>query len=193
MRCSGSHGRARAGVETALAENLWGVTIDLDQALLEWLQKLGGRVPGRLLATSGTFQYFAAAAPGARELVSMVKIWELTGASAGAGVPSGMTSSCSTLPPPGTRSGLLGSPHTFGAITRVGPIFGQAERVRDAAGGSRPTGYLAVAQPTEMAVGETIDLSPGCARSSGANWTARSSTRRCRAGSTDPRWRGSRV
>ena len=39
---------------------------------------------------SGTFQYFAAAAPGAKELVSMVKIWELTrAASAGAGEPRG--------------------------------------------------------------------------------------------------------
>ena len=33
---------------------------------------------GRVLASSSTFQYFAAAAPGAKELVSMVKIWELT-------------------------------------------------------------------------------------------------------------------
>ena len=31
-----------------------------------------------MLASSSTFQYFAAAAPGAKELVSMVKIWELT-------------------------------------------------------------------------------------------------------------------
>ena len=34
--------------------------------------------PGRVLASSGTFQYFAAAAPGAKELISMVKIWQLT-------------------------------------------------------------------------------------------------------------------
>ncbi len=78
-------GRAKAdrpetasGAERALAENLWSLTIDPDRALAEWLQKLGGRVPGRILATSGTFQYFAAAAPGAKELFSMVKIWELT-------------------------------------------------------------------------------------------------------------------
>ena len=45
---------------------------------MEWLQALGGRVSGRILASSGTFQYFAAAAPGAKELVSMVKIWQLT-------------------------------------------------------------------------------------------------------------------
>src|SRR5438445_13732131 len=66
------------GQELVLAHNLSSISIDPDQALLEWLQALGGRVSGRLLASSGTFQYFAAAAPGAKELVSMVKIWQLT-------------------------------------------------------------------------------------------------------------------
>ena len=62
------------GVEIRLEERLWSISIDPDRALLEWLQKLGGRVSGRVLASSSTFQYFAAAAPGAKELVSMVKI-----------------------------------------------------------------------------------------------------------------------
>src|ERR1019366_5644643 len=66
------------GVETKLEEDLWSISIDPDRALLEWLQSLGGRVSGRVLASSGTFQYFAAAAPGAKELISMVKIWRLT-------------------------------------------------------------------------------------------------------------------
>src|SRR5450756_765452 len=66
------------GLESKLQEGLWSISIDPDRALLEWLQQLGGRVSGRLLASSGTFQYFAAAAPGARELLSMIKIWELT-------------------------------------------------------------------------------------------------------------------
>jgi hypothetical protein len=67
-----------AGSEVELRQNLWSISIDPDRALLEWLQALGGRVSGRVLASSGTFQYFAAAAPGAKELVSMVKIWKLT-------------------------------------------------------------------------------------------------------------------
>src|ERR1700684_4183815 len=68
----------QAGAQTEPRENLWSVSIDPDRALLEWLQSLGGRVSGRVLASSGTFQYFAAAAPGAKELVSMMKIWKLT-------------------------------------------------------------------------------------------------------------------
>ena len=52
-----------------MQEGLSSISIDPDRALLEWLQALGGRVSGRVLASSGTFQYFAAAAPGAKELV----------------------------------------------------------------------------------------------------------------------------
>ena len=39
-------------------------------------------MPGRILTSSGTFQYFAAAAPGAQEIVSMVKIWRMAGGAA---------------------------------------------------------------------------------------------------------------
>ena len=71
--------RPQQGVETASwTSGLSSISIDPDRALLEWLQALGGRVSGRVLASSGTFQYFAAAAPGAKELVTMVKIWQLT-------------------------------------------------------------------------------------------------------------------
>jgi anion-transporting ArsA/GET3 family ATPase len=150
-----------AGVETALAENLWSVTIDPDRALLEWLQALGGRVPGRVLAGSGTFQYFAAAAPGARELVSMVKVWELTRDERWRRRARRYDLVVLDAPATGHALGLLHSPRTFGAIARVGPIFGQAERVRELLEDRSQTGYLAVTQPTEMAVGETLDLQAG--------------------------------
>lgn len=152
---------APAGAEISLAENLWSVTIDPDRALLEWLQKLGGRVPGRVLATSGTFQYFTAAAPGAKELVSMVKIWELTQAARWRRRAGGYDLVVLDAPATGHALGLLRSPHTFGAIARVGPIFGQAEKVRELLQDATRTGYLAVTHPTEMAVGETLDLSAG--------------------------------
>ena len=77
-RCSASS-RPQPGIESPSCEDgLSSISIDPDRALLEWLQALGGRVSGRVLASSGTFSYFAAAAPGAKELVSMVKIWQLT-------------------------------------------------------------------------------------------------------------------
>ncbi len=152
---------SRVGVETPLAENLWSVTIDPDRALLEWLQSLGGRVPGRVLASSGTFQYFAAAAPGAKELVSMVKIWELTRGERWRRRSGRYDLVVLDAPATGHALGLLQSAQTFGTIARVGPIFGQAEQVRELLQDSAQTSYLAVAQPTEMAVGETLDLQAG--------------------------------
>ena len=72
-----SRGRRRHGGEVELQEGLWSTSIDPDRALVEWLQTLAGRISARLLASSSTFHYFAAAAPGAKELVSMVKLREL--------------------------------------------------------------------------------------------------------------------
>jgi anion-transporting ArsA/GET3 family ATPase len=153
--------RSDAGAEYALAENLWSVTIDPDRALLEWLQALGGRVPGRVLAGSGTFQYFAAAAPGAKELVSMVKVWELTRDERWRRRAGRYDLVVLDAPATGHALGLLHSPRTFGAIARVGPIFGQAERVRELLEDESQAGYLAVTQATEMAVEETLDLQEG--------------------------------
>jgi anion-transporting ArsA/GET3 family ATPase len=148
------------GAETKLEQNLSSMSIDLDRALLEWLQSLGGRVSGRVLASSSTFQYFAAAAPGAKELVSMVKIWELTQGRrrrgrAGSG---GYDLVVLDAPATGHALGLLDSPRTFGAIARVGPIAGQAERLRELLQDPARSSYLAVAQGTEMAITETLEL-----------------------------------
>jgi anion-transporting ArsA/GET3 family ATPase len=149
----------QAGAETRLAENLWSLTIDPDLALLEWLQKLGGRVPGRVLANSGTFQYFSAAAPGAKELVSMVKIWELTQAQRWRGRAAGYDLVVLDAPATGHALGLLRSPQTFGAIARVGPIFKQAQQVGRLLQDPARSGYLAITHASEMAVSETLDLS----------------------------------
>ncbi len=65
------------GVETQLREGLWGLAIDRDRVLAEWLRAIGGRVPARVLTSSSSFQYLIAAAPGAREMLTMVKLWEL--------------------------------------------------------------------------------------------------------------------
>jgi anion-transporting ArsA/GET3 family ATPase len=114
-----------------------------------------------VLAGSGTFQYFAAAAPGARELVSMVKVWELTRGERWRRRAGRYDLVVLDAPSTGHALGLLHSPRTFGAIARAGPIFGQAERVRELLEDETRTGYLAVTQPTEMAVGETLDLQAG--------------------------------
>ena len=151
----------QTGAETMLGDRLWSISIDPDQALLEWLQQLGGRVSGRLLASSSTFQYFAAAAPGAKELISMVKIWELTQGRRWQRRADGYDLVVIDAPATGHALGLLQSPQTFGAIARVGPIAGQSERVRELLQDRARSGYVAVALPTDMAVTETLELEEG--------------------------------
>jgi anion-transporting ArsA/GET3 family ATPase len=147
------------GGELELRKNLWSISIDPDQALLEWLQALGGRISGRVLASSGTFQYFAAAAPGAKELISMVKIWKLTQGSRRRS--GGYDLVILDAPATGHALGMLHSPQTFGAIARVGPIASQTQHVRELLQDPARTSYLAIAQPTEMAVTETLELQDG--------------------------------
>jgi anion-transporting ArsA/GET3 family ATPase len=155
------HPANQPGVETKLQERLGSISIDPDRALLEWLQALGGRVSGRLLASSGTFQYFAAAAPGAKELVSMVKIWELTQRDRWQRRAAGYDLVVLDAPATGNALGMLGSPQTFGAIARVGPIAGQSQRVKDLLQEPGRTAYLAVAMATDMAVTEALELQDG--------------------------------
>jgi anion-transporting ArsA/GET3 family ATPase len=146
------------GVECELEAGLCSLSLDPDRALLEWLQSLGGRVSGRVLASSSTFQYFAAAAPGARELVSMVKVWELTQTRRWRGRQRSYDLVVLDAPATGHALGMLGSPRTFGEIARVGPIAGQAQRVQELLGDPSRCDYIAVAQGSELAVTETLEL-----------------------------------
>jgi anion-transporting ArsA/GET3 family ATPase len=151
-------GESEPGEETELQKGLWSISIDPDRALMEWLQSLGGRVSGRVLASSSTFQYFAAAAPGAKELVSMVKIWELTQGKRWRGRGRGYDLVVLDAPATGHALGMLDSPRTFGAIARVGPIAGQAERLAQLLQDPGRSDYIAVAHASELAVTETLEL-----------------------------------
>ncbi len=188
------------GIETQLAEGLWGLAIDRDRVLGEWLRAIGGRVPARVLTSSSSFQYLIAAAPGAREMITMVKLWELAqgrrpsdrgsrNGSAAAAESSGNRGSGTTAagerggsaaagagderdydlivfdaPATGHALAMLRSPHTFGAIARVGPVARQAGQVRELLEDDGRTAYLAVTQATEMGVTETLELREGLRR-----------------------------
>ncbi len=153
------------GEPVELEENLFALSIDPDRALLEWIQALGGRVPGRILSSSGTFQYFAAAAPGAREVVTMIKIWRL--ASVKRGSRRGDDVVIFDAPATGHALGMLRSPATFSRIARVGPIVRDTGHVRTMLADPDRTAYIAIAQGTEMAVTETIELQAGLVEATG--------------------------
>ena len=158
--------------EAELQENLWSTSIDPDRALIEWLQTLTGRISGRLLAASSTFHYFAAAAPGAKELVSMMKVRELCEGQPRRGSAHGQTPRAARpydlvvldAPSTGHALAMLRSPQTFAAILRAGPLAEQAGRVRELLEDRRRSGYVAVANAAEMAVTETLELEEGLHR-----------------------------
>jgi anion-transporting ArsA/GET3 family ATPase len=144
--------------EVELAENLWAITIDPQQALEEWLGRQIGGTGLRVLARSSAFGYFVAAAPGAKELITIAKVWEL--ASPQRWDRSGRTYDLVVVDAPASGHGLamLTTPRTFGEIARVGPIRRQAAKVRDLLADPERTAYLAVALPEEMPVNETLEL-----------------------------------
>jgi Anion-transporting ATPase len=147
-----------AETEVVLAENLWAITIDPQQALEEWLARQVGGVGLRVLARSSAFQYFVAAAPGAKELITIAKVWEL--GQMERWDRRGRTYDLVIVDAPSSGHGLamLRTPGTFGEIARVGPVRRQAFRVRDMLADPEKTGYVAVALPEEMPVNETLEL-----------------------------------
>ncbi len=154
------------GVETQLGEGLWGLAIDRDRVLAEWLRAIGGRVPARVLTSSSSFQYLIAAAPGTREMITMVKLWELAEGRRPADRRARSTYAGERnydlvvfdAPATGHALAMLRSPQTFGTIARVGPIARQAGQVRSLLEDPARSAYLAVTQATEMGVTETLEL-----------------------------------
>jgi anion-transporting ArsA/GET3 family ATPase len=149
-------------VEVQLADGLWATTIDPQRALEEWLaRQLGGALGGgamRTLLRSSAFQYFVAAAPGAKELITIAKVWEL--AQPERWDRHNRTYDLVVVDAPASGHGvaMLSTPRTFGEIARVGPIRRQATKVTTLLSDPVRTGYLAVALPEEMPVNETLEL-----------------------------------
>src|SRR3954471_1492281 len=153
---------AHAGVgrdrEARLADGLYAITVDPQHALEEWLSRQVGGNALKVLTRSSAFQYFVAAAPGAKELITIAKIWEL--AQGQRWTKTNRTYDLVIVDAPASGHGLamLQTPSTFGDIARVGPIQRQAYRVRDMLSDPDRTAYVAVALPEEMPVNETLEL-----------------------------------
>ncbi len=137
--------------ETELADGLWGISIDPWAALRDWLaSQLGSRTLGKVLFDNNAFRYFAAAAPGAREIATIVKVWQLT--------RDGYDTVIVDAPASGHGLGMLRTPRTFANLARVGPIRSQSDRVQELLEDSSATAYVAVALAAEMPVNETLEL-----------------------------------
>jgi anion-transporting ArsA/GET3 family ATPase len=141
------------------------VALDPDAALREWVSRTGGRAAGALLSQSDTFRYLVAAAPGARELVTMGKAWDLTPGRPGGGQGDRLV--VVDGPASGHAIGLLHAPASYAAMARVGPIGRQAGAVRDFLGDPGRCAILLVCTLAEMPVAETVELAAGIERTTG--------------------------
>jgi anion-transporting ArsA/GET3 family ATPase len=152
-------GTVRAGREVPLEERLWATTVDPVLALEEWAgRQIGSRRLVGLLTRSRTLAAFVDAAPGARELLAITKAWEL-------GRDERWTRGLGRYdlvvvdgPASGHGVGMLRAPRTFAEIARVGPIASQARQVAALLEDPQRSALIAVAQPAELPVSETLEL-----------------------------------
>ncbi|MBA2347909.1 MAG: AAA family ATPase [Solirubrobacterales bacterium] len=147
------------GEELRLDDELWATSVDPNRALRQWL---GTQLPSKgladLLSRSNLFQYFTAAAPGARELVTVTKVWELSQAKRWEKKAEPYDTVVVDLPASGHGVGLLRTARTFADVARVGPIASQAGKVRDAVEDPARSAVVAVCLPGELPVTETLEL-----------------------------------
>lgn len=145
--------------ETELAPGLAAISIDPQRALEEYLRVQVGSTLFHLLFENRIFQYLAAAAPGAKELVTMGKVWELAQLERPwTGAEGRYDLVIVDAPATGHGLGILRAPRTFRDIARVGPIRRQAGRIDSFVRDLRRTGVVCVALPEEMPVAEALDL-----------------------------------
>ena len=148
-----------SGVEVQLAERLWTTSIDPRRALEEWAaRQIGSRRLVGVLSRSNAFAAFVNAAPGARELVTITKAWELGRAERWNRHANGYDLVVVDGPASGHGLGMLRTPKTFRDLARVGPIATQSGRVADMLQDAGRSAVLAVALPEEMPVTETLEL-----------------------------------
>jgi anion-transporting ArsA/GET3 family ATPase len=143
--------------EAKLADNFYGMSIDPERALKEYLgQQVGGPLGG-LLFDNRIFEYFTAAAPGVRELTTVGKVWELAQPQRRSDAqPYDLV--IMDAPASGHGLALLRAPRTFGDIARVGPIRRRADAIHGFLTDRKRTGVVSVALPQEMPVNETIEF-----------------------------------
>ncbi len=146
------------GAQPPALEGVARMAIDPDEALREWLGKQVGGAALKVLSRSQAFGYFVAAAPGAKELITIAKVWELAQDVRWTGAAETYDLVVVDAPASGHGIAMLRTPDTFGEIAPGGPIKRQAGKVRAMLRDPERTAYVAVAVPEEMPVNETLEL-----------------------------------
>jgi anion-transporting ArsA/GET3 family ATPase len=138
------------------------ISIDPQSALEDYLRsQLPSRALLEILKRSRIFQYLVAAAPGARELLTVGKVWEM--AQLERPWSRGNSSDSYDLvvvdaPATGHGLALLASPRTFREVAGVGRIQRQAGHIDAFLRDPQLTAVVAVTLGEEMPVSETLEL-----------------------------------
>ena len=148
------------GDEVRLADGLFQMSIDPMATIEEWIaRQLGSRSLTSVLARSGAFQYFVAAAPGAREVLTISKAWELGQHDRWDKRAAPYDTVIVDAPASGHGLALMRSPATIEGVARgVGPVAGQARAVRATLEDAAACAVVAVALAGELPVTETLEL-----------------------------------
>jgi anion-transporting ArsA/GET3 family ATPase len=147
------------GQEELVAPGLASTTLDPEGALAEWAgQVVRPRALVELALRSRAFSAFVGAAPGARELVTITKAWELASSPRWLAGRAPYDLVVLDAPASGHGLALLRTPRTFAEIARVGPIASQARRVVEALEDPEQTAVVVVATPEETPVNEALEL-----------------------------------
>jgi anion-transporting ArsA/GET3 family ATPase len=145
--------------ETRLETDLYAISIDPQDSMDEYLrQQVKPSALYALLFDNRLFQYFAAATPGMRELVTIGKVWELAQFERRNACAAPFDLVIVDAPSTGHGLGFLRTPRTFRDAARVGPISRQAGKIDAFITDPDCTGVVAVALPEEMPVNETVDF-----------------------------------
>jgi anion-transporting ArsA/GET3 family ATPase len=145
--------------ETELAPGLFGISIDPDKSLEEFLvDQIGSRRLAGLLFHNRIFEYLAAATPGLREMATIGKVWELAQLERRRRSDSRYDLVVVDMQAAGHGLGTLGTPRTFAEVARVGPVRRKAEIIDSFVRDRGQTGVVAVALPEEMPVAETVEF-----------------------------------
>jgi anion-transporting ArsA/GET3 family ATPase len=145
--------------ETELAPNLFAISIDPQRSMEQYLRQQVKPAPlYGLLFDNRLFQYFAAATPGMRELVTIGKVWELAQLERRTARAAPYDTVIVDAPSAAHGLGILRTPRTFRDVALVGPISRQADKIHSFITNPELTGVVAVALPEEMPVNETVDF-----------------------------------
>ena len=156
-----------SSAEVLLEQRLTTISIDPSRTLEEWLSRqLASQTLVRTLGRSQAFQYFIAAAPGIRELITIGKIWDLS-RGGGGGHTGAYDLVIVDAPASGHGVAMLNTPQTFRQIARVGPVARQADKINGLLTDAACTGYVAVTLPEETPVNETLELEGAIERAVG--------------------------